>query len=214
LEKADRVSSSDQCAEQDAGPNDEERDQPRVPITASVARSSSSVSFPLGRIAVTLMTTALTSSRMIHLYSESLNLLKGNGVAQDERRAFILNVEAAEGGHADAVLAMGWFYLNGVGVERDVKRARKWYRESARRGEPKAMFSLGQIAYDERDFSDALMWFTRAAEAGHARSLYWLGKLYWRGQAVDQDQKQAMRHFHSAAMNKVREAQRVLRFLR
>ena len=32
-------------AEQDAGPNDEERGQPRVPMRTSLARSSSSVSF-------------------------------------------------------------------------------------------------------------------------------------------------------------------------
>ncbi|HXI54411.1 MAG TPA: tetratricopeptide repeat protein [Candidatus Saccharimonadales bacterium] len=150
---------------------------------------------------------------MTWLYNESLDLLQGQGVAQDERRAFELNAEAAHGGYADAVLAMGWFYLNGVGVERDVERARKWYRDSARRGEPRAMFSLGQIAYDERDFSDALRWFMRASEAGHVRSIYWIGKLYWRGRGVEQDKKQAMRFFHDAASRKVREAQRVLRFL-
>jgi TPR repeat protein len=149
-----------------------------------------------------------------HLYCESLRLLEGYRVAQDERRAFALNSEAAHGGHGDAVLAMGWFYLNGIGVGRDVDRARKWYRESARRGEPRAMFSLGQIAYEAKDYLDALTWFTRASDAGHFRSLYWLGKLHWRGQGVDQNRKQAMRYFHSAASHKVAEAQRVLRFLR
>jgi len=34
--------------QQDAGPNDEERDQPHVPMRLSLARSSSSVSFALG----------------------------------------------------------------------------------------------------------------------------------------------------------------------
>jgi TPR repeat protein len=149
---------------------------------------------------------------MTHFCNESLDLLKGQGVAQNAKRAFTLNAEAAKGGHADAVLAMGWFYLNGVGVSSDIEKSRKWYRESARRGEPKAMFSLGQIAYDEEDFADAVRWFTRASQAGHARSLYWLGKLYWRGHGVEQDQKQAKRLFHQAATRKVKEAQRLLRF--
>ncbi len=157
------------------------------------------------------MTATLTSSRMTYLYNESLDLLQGHGVAQDANRAFALNAEAARGGHADAVLAMGWFYLNGVGADRDIEKATKWYRESARRGEPKAMFSLGQIAYDGREFSDALQWFTRASEAGHARSLYWLGKLYWRGHGVERDHKRAKRLFHEAATRKVKEAQRLLR---
>jgi uncharacterized protein len=156
----------------------------------------------------------MTSSQMANLYNESLDLLMRSGVAKDEQRAFSLNAMAARGGHADAVLAMGWFYLNGVGVERDIERAKKWFRESARRGQPKAMYSLGQIAYDERDFSDALMWFTRASRSGHSLSLYWIGKLYWRGHGIEQDRRQAIRYFHQAASSKVGEAQRVLRFLR
>ena len=157
------------------------------------------------------MTARLTPSEMTYLYNDSLDFLRGDGVAKDPKRAFDLNADAARGGHGDAVLAMGWFYLNGVGIGRDVEKAKKWYRESARRGERKAMFSLGQIAYDQRDFSDALRWFTRASEAGHVRSLYWLGKLYWRGHGVERDPQQAKRLFHQAASRKVPEAQRLLR---
>lgn len=160
------------------------------------------------------MTAILTPARMTWLYNESLDLLQGHGVAKDERRAFELNAEAARGGHADAVLAMGWFYLNGIGVGRDIRQAKKWYRDSARRGEPRAMFSLGQIAYDGREFAESAIWFTRASESGHARSLYWIGKLYWKGHGVDLDKKKAMRFFHRAASHKIAEAQRVLRFLR
>jgi len=104
---------------------------------------------------------------------------------------------------------MGWFYLNGVGVERDVEQARRWYKKSARQGDSRAMFSLGQMAYDEQDFADAQVWFRRANEKGHARSLFWLGKLYWRGNGVPKDRKQAMELFQNAAGNKVR----ALRFL-
>src|SRR6188508_2926613 len=103
------------------------------------------------------MTIMMTASKAISLYSQSLDCLQGHGIVKDEQRAFKLNAEAAQSGHADAVLAMGWFYLNGVGVVRDIERARKWYRDSARRGDTRAMFSLGQIAYDERDYSDSLI---------------------------------------------------------
>jgi TPR repeat protein len=47
-------------------------------------------------------------------YNHSLKLL-GN----DEAEAFRLNLLAAQNGMRDAVLAMGWLYLNGVGIERD-----------------------------------------------------------------------------------------------
>ena len=155
----------------------------------------------------------MTTWQISNLYDQSLQLVEGRGVAKDFEKAFALNAQAARQGHHDAILAMGWFYLNGVGVTRDVERARKWYRNSVRQGEAKAMFSLDQIAFDEGDFANALTWFRRAVDAGHARSLYWIGKLYWRGDGVPRDRKEAMRLFHRAASKKVREAKRVLRFL-
>lgn len=155
----------------------------------------------------------MTASKAIYLYNQSLDHLEGHGVAKDEQHAFALNAEAAQAGYAEAVLAMGWFYLNGVGVARDIERAYKWYRDSARRGDIRAMFSLGQMAYDDRDYSEALSWFKRATEGGHHRSLYFIGRHYWRGHGVEQSKKEAMRYFHRAASHKVREAQRVLRFL-
>ena len=71
------------------------------------------------------MTATLTASQMTYLYNESLDLLRGDGVAENPKRAFARNADAAKGGHADAVLAMGWFYLNGVGTGRDLEKAKK-----------------------------------------------------------------------------------------
>lgn len=141
-------------------------------------------------------------------YNGSLRMLDNN-----DSQAFALNKLAAEQGMHDAVLAMGWFYLNGVGVERDEEKAIRWYRKSARQGDPQAMFSLGYIAYVNRNFADALNWLIRADGKGHNRSKYWLGKMYWRGQGVKQDRKRAQDLFSQAASKKVAEAQRALRYL-
>lgn len=148
-----------------------------------------------------------------HLYNRSLESLTGQHVREDPNKSFLLNMQAAESGMRDAVLAMGWFYLNGVGVQQDTEQARRWYKKSARQGDSRAMFSLGQMAYDELDYMDAEVWFRRASDKGHARSLFWLGKLFWRGDGVFEDRKQAMALFQKAAANKVAEAKRVLRFL-
>ena len=147
------------------------------------------------------------------LYSQSLDYLEGKGVQQDASQAFDLNAQAAAGGYGDAVLAMGWFYLRGVGVERNLAEAERWYRASARRGDTRAMFSLGQLATIQRDYSGAQMWFARASAKGHHRSWYWLGRLHWRGHGVPQDRKEARRLFQLAAGHRVVEAQRALRFL-
>ena len=141
-------------------------------------------------------------------YSLSLRLLDNDG-----SKAFRLNQTAALQGMHDAVLAMGWFYLNGVGVEANEDAAIFWYRKSARQGEERAMFSLGQIAYLGGDYSEALLWFRRAADKGHQRSDFWIGKMYWRGQGVEKDRREANRYFARAAANKLPEAQRAVRYL-
>ena len=85
------------------------------------------------------------NSRFISIAGR-LESLNGRGVLKDPEQSFLLTAQAAEAGMRDAVLAMGWFYLNGVGVERNLEQAERWYRKSARQGEAKMMFSLGQMA--------------------------------------------------------------------
>jgi TPR repeat protein len=147
------------------------------------------------------------------LYDRSLALLDGLKTPKDEKASFEANAQAAATGFRDAVLAMGWYYLNGVGVSEDVDEAKRWYRKSARQRDPRAMFSLGQIAYTERSFEEALGWFQSARDQGHARSTYWIAKLYWRGLGVAQDRRAAETLLQEAASQKDPEARRAVRFL-
>ena len=147
------------------------------------------------------------------LYNRSLQLLDGRGVQRDEVRAFDLCARAAAAGYHDAVLAMGWHYLNGVGVEIDIDQAVRWYRRSARQGDPQAMFSLGQIAYSGGDPVAAMTWFERASQKNHARSMYWMAKLFWRGHGVERDRHKAMKLIQGAASRSDPEARRFLRYL-
>jgi TPR repeat protein len=147
-------------------------------------------------------------SAPLRAYNDSVALLD-----RDEGEAFRLNYLAAQAGMHDAVLAMGWFYLNGVGVEADKQASVHWYKKSARQGDPKAMYSLGEIAYFNGEFAEALTWFERAASKGHQRSNFWIGKMYWRGKGVAKDQSVARDYFARAASGKVPEARRALRYL-
>jgi TPR repeat protein len=155
----------------------------------------------------------VTTNEQIRLYNRSIDYLQGKSVPQDSEKSFALNAQAAQAGYRDAILAMGWYYLGGIGVPQDYDKAEKWYRKSARNGEPMAMFSLGRIFYTRRDFAESLIWFSRAVEAGHERSIYWVGRHHWYGQSVPKDRKEAMRLFHLAASKKVVAAKRVLKFL-
>ncbi len=147
------------------------------------------------------------------LYNQSLALLNGDGVQKNDGASFELNVKAAEYGHHDALLAMGWYYLNGVGVEECISQAEYWYKKSAKQKEPRAMFSLGQINYYLKNFSESYKWFCRAEKLGHNRSIYWQAKLYWRGHGVECNKNRAIKLFNIAASKKVKEAQRVIRWI-
>ncbi len=139
------------------------------------------------------------------LYESSLLDIGENGRPTDYSKAFALNAQAAAMGLPDAILAMGWFHFNGFGTPQNLRRAERWYRRSARLGEPKAMFSLGQIACDEKAFE-------LAQKCGHVRSQYWLGKLYWRGQGVPCDRAKAIQLFERAARANDPEAKRLMKF--
>ncbi len=145
------------------------------------------------------------------LYNQSLACLEGKGVPKDESRSFIMCAEAAAAGHADATLAMGWHYLNGVGVQEDLQLAEQWYKKSSRKGEARAMFSLGQMAYARRDFDEASTWFERGLANGHARSGCWLAKVLWRRAESARDRQKAIGLLNRSASLKVREAGRLLR---
>ena len=144
-------------------------------------------------------------------YNLSLKYLDGIGVPKDETAAFALCEQAATVNHHDAVLALGWHYLNGCGTPPNLEKAKWWYTKSARQGEPRAMFSLGQMAYDAEDFESARLWFTRASQKKHARSLYWLAKLHWHGRGVQLNRTEAIALANAAASQRDPEARRALK---
>jgi len=77
----------------------------------------------------------------------------------------------AEQGHARAQAMLGYIYLLGTGVTRDLSVSAKWYRLAAEQGHVSAQFSLGESFRTgmgvPQDFSTAHMWFNIAAANGH-----------------------------------------------
>ncbi len=146
------------------------------------------------------------------LYNKSLDLLEGNHIKEDDNLAFKLNEKAALQGDRDAILAMGWFYAQGIGVDTNYNLAIDWYKKSARQKEPKALASLGQIELRLGNYSSAIKWLDRAIKKGHKRSYYHIGKMYYQGLGVKKNLKKAINCFEIAAKHKVYEAHRFIRF--
>jgi len=81
--------------------------------------------------------------------------------------------EAAEGGDAKAQHRLGMFYLQGIGVEKDIGKAFEWIKKAAWQGE---------MVYD--DVKKAIDPIKEAAERGEAEAQYNLALCYLRGFGV------------------------------
>jgi TPR repeat protein len=92
----------------------------------------------------------------------------------DTPKSIELFVKAAEAGNVKAQYNLGKSYRDGVGVEKNVAEAVKWYRRAAEQGYDKAQDSLGR-RYEkgdgvELDLVQSLYWTTLAAHQGLARA--------------------------------------------
>lgn len=80
----------------------------------------------------------------------------------------------AEQGYPLAECQVGYFYAQGLGVERNLDRALLWTRRAAEHGDRDGQFNLGCF-YEEgtvlaRDMEQAALWYQRAARQGHAEA--------------------------------------------
>jgi TPR repeat protein len=70
-----------------------------------------------------------------------------------------------------AQLTLGNMYKNGLGVDKDVAQAARWYYKAAIQGDADAQFSLAVIYLSGSTVSpsksEAIDWLTRAAAQGH-----------------------------------------------
>ena len=96
--------------------------------------------------------------------------------------------------NADAMCNLGEAYLEGKGVEKDVKEAEKWYRKAADTGESDAEAVLGTKYYNgdfgEPNYTKAKKWWERAGEHGDSAAMFNLATSYRDGDFGEKDIKQ------------------------
>lgn len=81
------------------------------------------------------------------------------------------HMELAQNGYPLAECQVGYFYYDGLGVEKDEKKAFYWTKRSAEHGDRDGQFNLAWF-YEEgigtrRDEALANQWYKKAAEQGH-----------------------------------------------
>ncbi len=90
-------------------------------------------------------------------------------------KCFAGHLALAEGGYPLAECQVGYFYLQGLGVEKDLSQAFVWTKRAAEHGDWDAQYNLGSF-YEEGigtqpDLEKATYWYQQAAKQRHSLAL-------------------------------------------
>ena len=126
-------------------------------------------------------------------------LLKGQRV-EDYGEARHSCERAAKRNDAAAEYCLGLICQNGLGQQKDISAAAKFYRRAAELGNPSAMLALGEIyATGENgkvDRPEAFIWFVRAATKGNPGALRAAAKL--KGQMNTEETEATQKKLHQS----------------
>jgi TPR repeat protein len=121
----------------------------------------------------------------------------------DYAKAMQIWLPRAEGGDPSAQYEVGKMYADGLGTQRNLTEAARWYRQAAEHGANWVKFDLG-LMYAEgqgvpQDYSKALDWYRKGARIGDTRAQLNLARMYASGQGVRQDYASAVKWYQRAA---------------
>ena len=132
-------------------------------------------------------------------YRYGMLLWFGFGVRQDAAESTAWIRRAAEGGHAEATVALIERYLGADGSEPDGLEAARWVRGQAEGGSAAAQLLLGKMHQAgtgvAQSMPEAVRWIRAAAEQGSAAAARQLGLLYRTGSGVSADESEASRWY-------------------
>ncbi|MFT3808950.1 MAG: tetratricopeptide repeat protein [Micropepsaceae bacterium] len=121
----------------------------------------------------------------------------------------------ADAGYPNSEYTLGKLYAEGVGVEKDPRRAAELFLSASIKGFAKAQYNLGKIYRDgtgmKADTGLSLFWFAEAAERGHPRAQDRMAHRRLSGEGVPQDDVEALKWAILAAAQGVESSQK-LRF--
>lgn len=109
-------------------------------------------------------------------------LIKGNGIAKDEKKGCKYLTIAAKRGDDNAQALLGYCYKKGIGVAIDKNEAFKWFEKSAKQGNAMGQAALGSCYCNSEgvplNISLGINWLTKSAKQGVSASQFALGDYY------------------------------------
>lgn len=138
------------------------------------------------------------------IFEKARGLLHGtDGGSPEPEKAFELFNQAAELGHPDSLGAVGYFYSEGIIVEKNDAVAFWWFEQGAHRGSAKSAFNLANFYVEGRGVEPtpqaAFYYFSIAAENGMAEAHASMADFLLFGIHGTVDQELALKHARIAA---------------
>jgi len=135
----------------------------------------------------------------------------------DYKTSAKLILPLAKKGLVKAQYNLGVMYEKGKGVEKNLKKAKKWFQFAAEQGLAKAQYNLGLMYAKgkgvEKDYSKAIKWMTLAADQGNGKAQTNLGWMYETGKGVPRDTQKALSLYQLASDQGLAKAQEKLNLL-
>ena len=136
-----------------------------------------------------------------------------DGVESDYQKSFHFYELAAAQNNVIALNNLGSLYFNGIGTNRDYKKAAELFLKAAQNGSDDAAVNLGFIYLSTKKkeyFEPAVNLFEQAAKAGNNTAKFMLGYAYHKGFVVDKDNYKALELIKEASHANFDEAHYVL----
>ena len=122
-----------------------------------------------------------------------------DGLPKDESKALELLHSAAELGSAQAMAFLGRVYESGgLGVIKDLDKAREFYIKAVKRGNTPAWFCLGAVEFKRNKHDLAIRHWRLAAEDGEQTAMKYLWKSFYRGNLSKDDLEGILRAHKNA----------------
>ena len=108
-------------------------------------------------------------------FDECSRLIEAYFKTGQYEECFAGHLALAEGGYPLAECQVGYFYLEGLGVEKNLAKAFEWSKRGAEHGDRDAQYNLGCF-YEEgtgtdADLGQAKYWYRQAAKQNHDLAL-------------------------------------------
>lgn len=113
-------------------------------------------------------------------------------------------LQAAEKGHARAQLELAMLYLQGDGVEKNLRAGIKWLKSAADQGVAEAQHELGERYASGEGVpfcspKKAVKLYRQAAKQGYTPAMVSLSICYLSGQGIEKDEEEGLRLMRDAA---------------